>query len=142
MRWNRFWKFFRIPVRMNPFFTCKSHPLNTKLFKLFSTHNARNRNTDDPILSGSPDNKVSVFSMKPARKFMQLYTFFDRQMKHLSNETSFSAAVTVIVNQFSLVRLLIPCYQFCTCNKKPSDNSFTSTTNLFFNYHRGPPYLG
>jgi hypothetical protein len=118
VRRNRLWKVVRVAVTMDPFFTCKSHPLNMKFFNLFSAHDTRNRNSHDTVFSGSPDNQVSVLSMEPSRKLVCAKPFFRTFVKQVPNESSFGATVTVVVRKFRLVRLLTACYRFCTCNKK------------------------
>jgi hypothetical protein len=133
MRRNRLWKVI-ILLAVNPFFTRKSHPLDIKLFNLFSAQDAWYRHTNDTVFARSPYNQVAVLAMKPSRKILYSEPLFTAYTEKLSNESAFRATMAVIVNQFRLVRLLILCYRSCTCNTRPLDSSFFlfQTVLLFF----------
>ena len=118
MSGNGLGHFVSITSAVDPLFTCKSHPLNVKLFNFFSTQNARDRDADDPVFSRSPNHEVAVFAMEPPRKIVNPEPFFGTFVKELSNESALSTTMTIVVNQFRLVRLLIPFDQSCTCSTR------------------------
>jgi hypothetical protein len=118
MSGNGLGHFVSIAGAVDPLFTCESHPLNMKPFDFFSAQDARDRDADDPVFSRSPDHEVAVFAMEPPRKIVNPEPFFGTFVKELSNESALSTTMTIVVNQFRLVRLLIPYDQSCTCSTR------------------------
>jgi hypothetical protein len=117
---------------VDPLVACKRHPLYPKPFNFFSAQDTRNGNPDHPVFSRSPHHEYAVLSVKPARKIARSEPFFSARVQKLTYEPALCATVAIVVYQFRLVRLLIPCYQSCTCNKRQLGSSFTLNTNLFF----------
>jgi len=116
---------------VDPFFPSKRHPLYAKPLNLFPAHDAGDGHAHHSILSGSPDHEHAVLAVEPARKVVRSKPLFSAHVQELPYESALGAAVAVIVHELRLVRLLIPCCQSCTCNKKQSGSSFTLVFSYF-----------
>ena len=128
----RLWHVWILAV--DPFFTCKSHPLYSKPFNFFSTQDTRNRNPNHPVFPGSPNHENAVLSVEPARKVAHSKALFPAHVQELANESALGATMAVVVHKIRLVRLLIPCCQSCTCNKRlwGSSSSFFTRESTFY----------
>ena len=130
MRGARLWN---VRVRaVDPLFTRERHPLDAEPLDFLSAQDARNRHPDHAVFSRSPQHEHAVLAVEPARKVARSEPLFSAHVQHLPYESAFGAAVAIVVHEVRLVRLLIPCCQSCTCNKKRWGNSFTFCVSLFF----------
>jgi len=126
-------------LAVDPFFACKRHPLYPKPFNFFSTQDTRDRNPDHPVFPGSPHDKHAVLSVEPARKVAHPKALFPARVQELTNEPALGATVAVVVHEVRLVRLLIPCCQSCTCNKRRWGSSSSLHESLLFIWRQNTP---